>query len=614
MDHRTAERGNFADWSPDEYYLAIWTYDRLDEDPSLYKEGLFQKVGRMTGRSPKSIASLVRRVAFCDPRPADRKPVEAVPDDLHELESMFQDYWQNRLTARRRYAEIRDRVQAQAPDETVDEETEDLVEPSTEDPWEAWRVRWTLPLSSPLQTQEAALKRTRERVGSFRAFPTFLRQTWSAHPFRSEYLDGFAATVRDLDRRTSGMTLPPPPDPEAHTKAKARWEGNGKLAASLENREIRMLCQHPATALSASWIWSIGRLSRFRRSWIEHLLGHYLAQWRSMPEAEELEVALKVLLARVTKTERWGVELADANRDLIGAEAPRRLLQGLPNPLYGWEGVTSQWTLSRETGLGRAVMMEALDSWHRLWRSQRPKVTIQETTAELRDAFDGLLAEPGIPVGVFTVTVSSLILSEWAKNHPEVRDVLLDKVLRHPRLGDPRAQPQNWYPMAEARDRVISWMARKDLRFFYDSVVSDHSDDQGRKAFWLRYVDQVSDFRLVLCEEDQRRMESILKETPLHFARMEGTNKPSAFILKFRSKRGDDLICVEFSKTGNSLYTYDAVSFEAGVGSLDALNFRIGSEPRNLKSTEYSMYQKRHIGNWQHEVAIFLKGYGIGLL
>lgn len=614
MDRRLIVSENTGDWSPDECYLAIWAYDSLDEDRSLYKRDVFQKVARMTGRNPAAIALLLQQVAGCDSRPADQKPVDALPGDYPELKPMFEDYWQNRHAGRGRYAEVRERVQEQAGDKFLEPPREEPPRTAPEDPWKLWRARWTIPAPC-LDVHEAALQRTSEHLNNLQAFPGFLRKAWTAHPFDPEGLDKLAAAVGDMDRRTSGMTLPPLPDPEAHAKAKRRWIETGRRPSRLERREIRLLCQHPSTAVSADWVSSLAHSgpARFRRSWIEHLFGHYLAQWRNMADAKELETALHELLARLSLVEPWGREFSENSEGLIGPETPRRLLQDLPNPLYGWAGVTAKWDLSREAGLGQAVMLGALESWQQLWRNKRQKMTVAEATTEIRDAFDGLLSEPGIPGGIFTFTIASLILSEWAKDRSEIRNTLLEKLLLHPRLGDPRRQPQNWYPMAEARDRVISWMARKDLRFFYDSVVSDHSDDQGRKAFWLRYVDQVSDFRLVLGEEDQLRMSAMLKEMPSHFAQMEGTNKPSAFILKFRSKQGEDLICVEFSRTGNSLYVYDAASFEAGVGSLDALYFRIGSEPRNLKSREYSMYQKRHIGDWQWEVAIFLKNRGIGM-
>ena len=93
---------------------------------------------------------------------------------------------------------------------------------------------------------------------------------------------------------------------------------------------------------------------------------------------------------------------------------------------------------------------------------------------------------------------------------------------------------------------------------------------------------------------------------------MEGGNKPSAFILRFRSDQSDDdLVCVEFSRTNNSLYVYDASSFEAGVGRMDAHSFRIGSEPRNLKNKEYAKATKAHLGSWQQDVAQYLKIHGI---
>ena len=92
---------------------------------------------------------------------------------------------------------------------------------------------------------------------------------------------------------------------------------------------------------------------------------------------------------------------------------------------------------------------------------------------------------------------------------------------------------------------------------------------------------------------------------------MEGA-RVSAFILRFHSKRGgEDLICVEFSKTGYSLYAYDASAFEAGIGRMDAISFRVGSEPRNLRNREYCKFRIPHMGAWQNNATDLLKAYGI---
>jgi hypothetical protein len=116
----------------------------------------------------------------------------------------------------------------------------------------------------------------------------------------------------------------------------------------------------------------------------------------------------------------------------------------------------------------------------------------------------------------------------------------------------------------------------------------------------------------VLAEDDRYRLDDALGDGKFQFASMEGNGKVSAFILRFRTgQSADDLVCVEFSRTGNSLYAYDASSFEAGVGPLDAHSFRIGSEPRNLKNREYCKATQRHAGFWQGDVAQYLKLHGI---
>jgi len=750
-------------WSPDECCLAVWAYDRLDEDRSLKEQVIIQDLADRLGRGFEDARTRVHNVAACDPRPADLKPVNGDANIQGKLRIIFSEYWADREAGRGRiqkllgtpedledaplptcwmealerfpshelgeslgkviravvelleqgsttpsgvslnqitnqlldsgqgrpsyvkatldalsrefglcqvwyhlpkrglgpgakreenasslgflptYAEALespihrkrllqelDRLQGLIPENRESDTTQLTealrlgsvaltdVESGASDAKHAW-FRLDLPtleaLSAGPWKKEPAFKRAGERLGSLQAFPLILKATWCARPLPTDSLNALAEAAKELDVRTSRMKVPPPPDPKAFEKAVAHWEDAERDASKLDRREVRCLCLHAETAVSPGWVEALARAKglKLRRSWIEYLLGHYLGLWRTMPQPEQLEAALRNLLDHLPSHETWAQELSRNARILIGPDVPKRLLKDVPNVLTGWEDVLHQWELSREVGLGCALMLEALRAWEATWRTTRPNMPVANALVELRSAFQRLLREPGIPSEILCRVVSSLILSEWAKNESEMREHLVELVLHHPRLGDPRKEKQHWYPMVQARDRLISWMARKDLRLFYDSVVADHSDDQGRKAFWLRYVEKVSDFRLVLCAEDILRLKAALGTNPIQYATMEGTNKPSAFILRFNSKQnGEDLVCVEFSKTGNSLYVFDATAFETGVGRMDARSFRIGAEPRNLKNREYCKTSIRHAGNWQYDVADFLRQHGIG--
>lgn len=615
-------------WSAKACALAIWAYDRLDLDRSLKEEQVCHEIAGKLGRHPTDVRTLIRSVAACDLRPPSMKPVLEDQEVRGKLRLYFSEYWQDRESAR---ARIQEQWFGTAASTSQGEEARKVLRtlalgtpppspsPAKEsirfDP-KAWGQWQSLRSGSPGGTPAVGgpLLQSQKRIGALRALPLQFRAAWVAQPFPEEALRPLADAIREVIQRTSRLRMPPPPDPQAFQKAREKWKSAKAGSVPLDRRDIRCLCQQVETALSPAWVLYLVHAEsiKLRRIWVESLLAHYLAHWRTMESPDALESALRHLLRRLPEGETWATELIQEAFNLIGPEVPQRLVKALPHPLRGLEGLLQRWALSREVGLGHAVLLEVLRSWEQSYRAPQIHRPVGEVAADLREGFQGILLEPGIPEETFCSIVSTLVLAEWVRAHAELRDCLLEEILAHPRLGDPRLKKHHWYSMPMARDRVISWMARKDLRLFYDSVVSDYADDQGRKAFWLNYVDQVSDFRLVLAEDDRYRLEEALGEGKFQFASMEGNGKVSAFILRFRTgQSADDLVCVEFSRTGNSLYAYDASSFEAGVGRLDAHSFRIGSEPRNLKNREYCKATQRHAGYWQGDVAQYLKLHGI---
>src|SRR5207249_273398 len=103
--------------------------------------------------------------------------------------------------------------------------------------------------------------------------------------------------------------------------------------------------------------------------------------------------------------------------------------------------------------------------------------------------------------------MSSFILSSIVETDEKIRADLEGYLLRDPGFGDPRlpSKRPNWEAVdPAARQRVVAWLSRQDLLFFYNFVIE--RDPHGRKPFWLRYIDQVQDSNVVLCDDDERRL------------------------------------------------------------------------------------------------------------
>jgi hypothetical protein len=543
---------------------------------------------------------------------------------------VFAEFWEDRDRSRARFPIIKARVMktpappVPEPEDEADDRPGIIAAMATmalpsftkarqTDRWSAFKRTPTKAL--PRLVPGQSLPKLGEGLRKLSHFPKTLRGTWITQPWTDDRLDLLRQVAKDLERATSGLRTPPPPDPEALTRARARWVATGYRLDLLDRSAIRLLCQDSATGLQPRWVEALlqGKIHRVRRSWVEGLLALYLAHWRAMNHADELEEALRRLLASLPPSEAWVIEANELGESVLGPEAPTKLLDLYPDPAEGCRKIIDQVELTRSAGLGLAVLVTATERWQALWNGTLKARDEATTLHLLENGLKDLLQHPELPEETFLKTIATVILSERSSRFQSARDAVLEFCLRHPRLGDPRRHKHAWVTIQTAKGRLISWMAKKDLRLFYDSVVADHADDQGRKAFWLQYINRVVDFRLVLSQDDEARLESLLGTGLVHHAQMEGTNKPSAFLLRFHEPATDeDIICVEFSRTGNSLYIFDTTSFEAGVGRLEAMSFRIGAEPRNLKNREYVRCEPiRHQGDWQSRVTQYLLELGI---
>ena len=47
---------------------------------------------------------------------------------------------------------------------------------------------------------------------------------------------------------------------------------------------------------------------------------------------------------------------------------------------------------------------------------------------------------------------------------------------------------KNWLGIQVARQRLLQWLSRADIHFFFEHVLPKGTDPHGRKTFWLKYV------------------------------------------------------------------------------------------------------------------------------
>lgn len=615
----------------------MWAFDRLDKDRRLPLKNMVDPLSKWLFRSKPDVESQIRSVAGCDGRSPDLLPVRPYGEIRGYTRYVFAEYkgdpeaFLKGLICAARSLTGDPTVMGTIEGETgFDSKESEPSDPSSEEALNADQrgdegagpsmepvLRWTIeamPDSSTLPPLGWEC-RFPQALTNIKVFLDTLTSGRTTRPISGEDLQLLGNTAVELDRKTLGLRTPVPPDPQEAQRAFDIWVKHGKVLSALTARQIRILSQFPVCALDQAWIIGLLQVPHqyLRRSWLEYLLSSYLARWREFPNPTEFEANLGSLFLAYARNGPSAQKFVSRLTPLLGPDADVRLLQACADPLQVREDVLRTWALSPLTGLGKALLSQALRQWCNRWKLPFSRERELEYWNQLNQAATTLLDAPEIENELFMEAISSIILSEWPANALHLRERLIEICLHHPRLGDPRRQLANWVLAHEAQRRLISWMAQKDLKFFYDKVVSDRNDDQGRKAFWLNYVGSVADFQLVLNDEDGPRLKAELGKSLISHSRMDGRGKPSAFLLRFRSdSMREDIVCVEFSRSGNSLYVYDTSSFELGIGKMAAITFRIGSEPRNLKNREFIKCEPiPHQGNWQNRVNIYLHSLGV---
>jgi len=189
-------------------------------------------------------------------------------------------------------------------------------------------------------------------------------------------------------------------------------------------------------------------------------------------------------------------------------------------------------------------------------------------TPDLRSyLLTALLPWSGWTVQDFHAAIAATVLHPVTETTAEMPERLSKLVLADVRLGDPRlpSQAHNWRGLPpEARQRLVQWLSRADIAFFFDHVLPESKDQEERKAFWLRYVPRVLNSRPLLQEADALRLQPMLHQMPeqvVHFGAIDGP--ASALVLDFGA-----VVVVQVNELSEACYSYSKRSFDHLVPDL----------------------------------------------
>ena len=380
--------------------------------------------------------------------------------------------------------------------------------------------------------------------------------------------------------------------------------------AALGPRFTRALCTHAPAIRDRAFVAGLaagGELPK-RRRWLESLVAVYEAEWRPEETADVLEPLLRAAIAtfdgRSARIERLRpVSAHTSPQERPSCSRARSDARATPGD------VLARYQASLDSSLARSV----IDAAARKWGADLAGTTAASpsTLALLDYGLTSLLPEHQVAPASAAHVMDSVITWVPEASEPAVHRVR-DWLLGDRRFGDPRlpANQAKWAVLpAGARERMIRWLAKGDLLFFFDFVMKDAGDPHGRKRFWLDYIDQVEDSAVALSTEDIRRLKLTVTEQ-LRYARATSpSDDVSAFLMRFRGARG--VVVVEFSRPGNAAYVHDADLFDQHVGGLRASRYQVATHSKGLKSQTSMLTKYNHTDSWHWRVANELTRFGI---
>jgi len=444
---------------------------------------------------------------------------------------------------------------------------------------------------------DAALER-------LRAQPITLRERFLARPVdvnvELRTLISTAASLFTISPRFAA-----PDEQEVSALRKRCQECNYNLS-QFSKREIRILSRDEVTVLSGKFLQSALALvlESVVKLRVEPLLTIYFNQWRTMEEPQLLERLISLLIHRVQNASPLMRRYREESDQLFSSAADSFLAREALSRHEAISVVLSRRSIGVTTKLGTAANAAAIKQW--IVDLNRTPDTDGALVA-LQFLLQRLLSSNSIDARSLHLAVAAAVLSQWSERSEAFKAQLLAFVLHDSRLGDPRypKYAPNWASMTPtAAQKVRSWLAQRDIVFFFDFVLPDRRDPHHRKDFWLQYVDKVLESQVALCPEDRFRLKSQVKEQ-MAYTHIKD-NKVSAFLMRFSGH--PEIVVVEFSQSGNAVYLYDANKFRTEIGTFQRLSFWVRELKNPCHLAKYTHYPP---GQWQGKVRSFLASCGI---
>jgi hypothetical protein len=152
---------------------------------------------------------------------------------------------------------------------------------------------------------------------------------------------------------------------------------------------------------------------------------------------------------------------------------------------------------------------------------------------------------------------------------------------------------------------VLGWVNEQNLRDFFDILAARNMADEGRLAFWSKYMKQISWTRLVFGAEtialknSNPEIRNLIAREEGAYAVLTANQSVDAFLMGIGA-----YVVVEFSKKPNAAYVYASKSMKF---DRDARYYSGGTDDLKYGFYDKNAHRITHHRGWQHDAADALR-------
>jgi len=171
--------------------------------------------------------------------------------------------------------------------------------------------------------------------------------------------------------------------------------------------------------------------------------------------------------------------------------------------------------------------------------------------------------------------------------------------------------------MLKSAQKILKrWLTNKFLTIFFNNLSSSTDDD--RREFWLKYVDSIIDFKILVMRKNYPFLVKMMNGIPSEYVKTKisiiTNNSKYIFILKFKNKT-----IIEFSTTGNTALIYNNNDQKCPNINSKHYNYNdfkmTSSDPQIFRINGYHIYSMNskgrlfHNNGWQEGMDLWIEKY-----